>query len=123
MCLSLVILFINNSMLEPIFAKLVPHCCGCIFILGCLATDFLYIRVVDRRRPHTKEFLSIVVSIIRVYRAVAWQHVDKIRYSIFPSVGSGQMPCLPLPLISCHGYLPELFILHCLFDDALSISV
>jgi hypothetical protein len=49
--------------------------------LRCLATDFLYHGAFYQRGSHRKHsFLSLVAS-IRVYRAVAWQRVDRIRYN------------------------------------------
>jgi hypothetical protein len=45
-----------------------------------------------RRRPHRKRSFSFTVTSIRAYRAVAWQRIDKIRYSINVSKIYLQLP-------------------------------
>jgi hypothetical protein len=56
-----------------------------MFTLRCLTTDFLYLRDFSRRRPHRKQRFPSIVACIRGYKAVAWQHVYQIRYSILIS--------------------------------------
>jgi hypothetical protein len=53
--------------------------------LRCLATDFLYLRAFAWSGPHRKQF-PFYCCLIRVYRAVAWQRVDQIRYNTFGPV-------------------------------------
>jgi hypothetical protein len=50
--------------------------------LRCLAIDFLQLRGLARRTPHRKYSFPSIVACIRVYKAVAWQRVDQIRYNI-----------------------------------------
>jgi hypothetical protein len=50
--------------------------------LRCLATDFLYLRAFARRGKHRKHSFPSTVASIRVYKAVAWQRVDQIRYNV-----------------------------------------
>jgi hypothetical protein len=50
--------------------------------LRCLATHFLYLRAFARRESHRKHSFPSIVAFIRVYKAVAWQRIDQIRYKM-----------------------------------------
>jgi hypothetical protein len=47
-----------------------------------MKTYFLYLRAIARLGPHTKHSFPSAVASIRVYRAVVWQRVHQIRYTI-----------------------------------------
>jgi hypothetical protein len=62
-------------------------------MLRCLATDFLERRAFAWRGPQRKHSFFSVVACIRVYKAVAWQRVDRIRYSMYPLPPPPQLHC------------------------------
>jgi hypothetical protein len=50
-------------------------------LLRCLAADFIYLRAFGLNGPHRKHYFPSIVACIRVYKVVAWQRADQIRYN------------------------------------------
>jgi hypothetical protein len=58
-----------------------------------------YLRAFTRSGPHRKHSFPSIVASIRVYRAVAWQRIDQIRYNIFKSGSDFGQFLLPVFMI------------------------